>query len=96
MHSQVDELTDISGQAHLVSLVRYIDEDDVKEHILFCKILEKHTTVEAIFSVINQFFSEQRLIWKSCMSMCTDAAAYMTGKVKGLVRMIKKENPDME
>ncbi|XP_047481252.1 zinc finger MYM-type protein 6-like [Penaeus chinensis] len=30
---QVDESTDISGQAQLVSFVRYIDEDDIKEHI---------------------------------------------------------------
>ncbi|XP_047480177.1 SCAN domain-containing protein 3-like [Penaeus chinensis] len=93
---QVDESTDISGQAQLVSFVRYIDEDDIKEHILFCKKMEEHTTGEAIFNVINQFFTEQGLGWKSCMSMCTDAAASMTGKVKGLVARIKKENPDVE
>ncbi|XP_047493411.1 SCAN domain-containing protein 3-like [Penaeus chinensis] len=93
---QVDESTDISGQAQLVSFVRYIEVDDIKEHILFCKKLEEHTTGEAIFNVINQFFTEQGLSWKSCMSMCTDAAASMTGKVKGLVARIKKENPDVE
>lgn len=58
---QVDESTDISGQAQLVSFVKYIDEDDIKEHILFCKKLEEHTTGEAIFNVINQFFTEQGL-----------------------------------
>ncbi|XP_064083904.1 zinc finger MYM-type protein 6-like [Macrobrachium nipponense] len=92
---QVDESTDFSGQAHLVSFVRYIDEDDIKEHILFCKKIEEYTTGEAIFNVINQFFSEQELSWKSCLSMCTDAAASMTGKVKGLVARFKKVNPDV-
>ncbi|XP_064106981.1 zinc finger MYM-type protein 6-like [Macrobrachium nipponense] len=62
----------------------------------FAKKLEEYTTGEAIFNVINQFFSEQELSWKSCMSMCTDAAASMTGKVKGLVARVKKVNPDVE
>ena len=93
---QIDESTDVSGQAQLISFVRYIDVDEINEHILFCKKLEQHTTGEAIFNVMNQFFSEQGLTWKSCISVCTDAAASMTGRVKGLISWIKKENPFVE
>ena len=56
---QIDKSTGVSGQAQLVSFVRYIDVDEINEHILFCKKLEQHTIGEAIFNVINQFFSEQ-------------------------------------
>ncbi|KAM4565907.1 SCAN domain-containing protein 3-like [Odontesthes bonariensis] len=35
-------------------------------------------------------------IWKSCSSICTDAAASMTGRTRGLIAHIKKENPDVK
>lgn len=33
----------------LVAFVRYVDNDDISEHILFCKTLEGKTTGEDIF-----------------------------------------------
>lgn len=36
---QLDESTDVSGNAQLVAFVRYVDTDDIYEHILFCKSL---------------------------------------------------------
>ncbi|XP_038162410.1 SCAN domain-containing protein 3-like [Cyprinodon tularosa] len=90
---QMDESTDVSGNAQLVAFVRYIDTDDICEHILFCKEMEGRTTGEDIFNVVNMFFTENAISWKSCSSVCTDAAASMTGSAKGLVARIKKENP---
>lgn len=92
---QLDESTDISGNAQLVGFVRYIDTDDINEHILFCKTLEGRTTGEDIFDTVNTFFSENSISWKSCSSICTDAAASMTGSVRGLVARIKNVNPDV-
>uniref|UniRef100_H2L9V8 DUF4371 domain-containing protein n=1 Tax=Oryzias latipes TaxID=8090 RepID=H2L9V8_ORYLA len=84
---QLDESTYLSGHAQLVAFVRYIDTDDICEHILFCKEMEGRTTGEDIFNVVNMFIS-----WKSCSRVCTDAAASMTG----LIARIKKENPDIK
>ena len=81
---QLDESTDVSGNAQLVAFVRYIDTDDIYEHILFCKALEGKTTGEDIFDVVNTFFCENGMSWKSCSSICTDAAASMTGSTRGL------------
>jgi len=88
---QLDESTDVSGNAQLVAFVRYIDTDDICEHIL--KSFEGKTTGEDIFNIVNAFFCENGLNWKSCTSVCTDAAAYMTGRVKGLMARIRNENP---
>lgn len=92
---QLDESTDVSGNAQLVAFVRYVDTDDIYEHILFCKSLKGKTTGEDIFDVVNAAFCENGLRWKSCSSICTDAAASMTGSAKGLIARIKKENPDV-
>uniref|UniRef100_A0A3B4ZJB4 HAT C-terminal dimerisation domain-containing protein n=1 Tax=Stegastes partitus TaxID=144197 RepID=A0A3B4ZJB4_9TELE len=45
----------------LVGFVRYIDTDDVYEHILFCKTLEGRTTGEDIFDTVNTFFTENSI-----------------------------------
>lgn len=75
--------------------MRYVDTDDIYEHILFCKSLKGKTTGEDIFDVVNAALCENGLRWKSCSSICTDAAASMTGSAKGLIARIKKENPDV-
>lgn len=76
--------------------MRYIDTDDIYEHIQFCKALEGKTTGEDIFNVVNTFFCETGLSWKSCSSICTDVAASMTGGARELIARIKKQNPDVK
>ncbi len=68
---QLDESVDVSGQAQLVAFARYVDTSDIREHILFCKTLERRTTGEDIFNIVNSFFSEHKISWKSCTSVCT-------------------------
>uniref|UniRef100_A0A8C1M8T8 C2H2-type domain-containing protein n=1 Tax=Cyprinus carpio TaxID=7962 RepID=A0A8C1M8T8_CYPCA len=93
---QLDESTDVSGEAQLIAFVRYRDISEINEHILFCKKLTGSTTVKDVFHVIDTFFSEHNLDWKSCIHVCTDGAASMTGRVKGLIAQIKKVNPDVQ
>ena len=45
---QLDESTDVSGSTQLVGFVRYRDADDIAEHILFCKSMQKKSQ-EKIF-----------------------------------------------
>ncbi|MGH0176926.1 UNVERIFIED_CONTAM: hypothetical protein FKN15_073970 [Acipenser sinensis] len=93
---QLDESTDVNGEAQLIAFVRYRDISEINEHILFCKKLTGSTTGEDVFHIIDSFFSEHNLDWKSCTHVCTDGAASMTGRVKGLLAHIKKVNPDVE
>ncbi|KAJ4918461.1 hypothetical protein JOQ06_004165 [Pogonophryne albipinna] len=62
----------------------------MNEHILFCKKLTGRTTGQDVFNVIDNFFSQHKLDWKSCSHVCTDGAAAMTGRVNGLMAHIKK------
>ena len=90
---QLDESTDVSGSAQLVGFVRYRDADDIAEHILFCKSMQGRTTGKDIFNVVDAFFAEKSLNWTRCSSICTDAAASMTGTIKGLLHLLKKKIP---
>lgn len=69
---------------------------DINEYILFCKRLQGKTTREEMFQVIDSFFKEHDLQWKTCSHICTDGAAAMTGSVKGLFGQVKKVNPDIK
>nr|XP_033497741.1 SCAN domain-containing protein 3-like [Epinephelus lanceolatus] len=93
---QLDEMTDVSGDAQLLAFVRYKDVSDINEHILFCKKLPGKTTGEEMFQIIDSFFKEHDLQWKTCSHICTDGAAAMTGSVKGLFGHVKKVNPDIK
>lgn len=93
---QVDESTDISGHAHLISNVRYVDGCELKEDFLFCLPLPNHTTGEEIFKVTDEYFNEHNLEWHNCISVCTDGAAAMTGKVKGFIAKIANKNPNIQ
>ncbi|XP_067119418.1 zinc finger BED domain-containing protein 5-like [Centruroides vittatus] len=63
---QVDEATDISGHAHLISNVRYTDEYEIKEDFLFCLPLPGYTTAEEIFKVTDQYFSKESVGKEDC------------------------------
>ena len=93
---QLDESTDVSGSAQLVGFVRYCNADGIAEHILFCKSMQGRTTEKDIFNVVNAFFVEKSLNWTCCSSICTDAAASMTGTIKGLVTLAKEKNPNVK
>ena len=53
---QVDEATDVAKDAHLIAYVRYVEETDVIEDILFCKPLPEKATANEIFNIIDVFF----------------------------------------
>lgn len=51
-------------------------QQTVQEDMLFAKPLETHTTGEAIFKLINDYFEKHEINW-SCLGVCTDDAKSM-------------------
>ena len=92
---QLDESTDISGHAQLLANARFVDGDIIRENFFFCKILPKTTTGEEIFRVTSEYLEQGGLKWENCMSVCTDGAAAMVGRIKGFVSRVKERNPDV-
>ena len=91
---QVDESTDISGHAQLLANVRFIEGDAIREKFLFCKRLPVNTKGEEIFRVTSDYF-KKRLEWKNCTSICTDGAAAMVERYKGIVSRIREKQQDI-
>ncbi|XP_045105664.1 uncharacterized protein LOC123501141 [Portunus trituberculatus] len=63
---QVEESTDISGQAQLVSFVRYIDEDDIKEH----RILVPKTMSSQLHEILNDAVKAINFIKSRPLNTC--------------------------
>ncbi|GFT90396.1 zinc finger BED domain-containing protein 5 [Nephila pilipes] len=79
---QIDETTDIKNKAQLIAIVRFVDEDFIKEHYLFFKEAPERTTGEEIFRVTDDFFKICNIQWSNCIAVCTDGAAAITGRKK--------------
>uniref|UniRef100_A0A8C4TID3 DUF4371 domain-containing protein n=1 Tax=Erpetoichthys calabaricus TaxID=27687 RepID=A0A8C4TID3_ERPCA len=89
---QLDESTDISGEAQLVVFVRVPDSENIIEHILLCRPLPERTTGEEIFKHIDDFFREHDILWLWCISICSDGAAAMTGRTTGFIARARQQN----
>ncbi|GFS69985.1 SCAN domain-containing protein 3 [Trichonephila clavipes] len=92
---QVDETTDITGNAQLIAFVRFIHENDIINQFLCCRELPDFTTGKHIFQVISSYLEEIKVSWKSCIGICTDGAPAMTGNLKGFVAHVKELNEDI-
>ncbi|GFQ70896.1 SCAN domain-containing protein 3 [Trichonephila clavata] len=93
---QIDETTDIKNKAHVIAIVRFVDEDFIKEHYLFCKEVPERTTGEEIFRVTDDFFKICNIQWFNCIAVCTDGPVAMTGSKKGFVSCVKQNNPTVQ
>ena len=90
---QLDESTDISTNANLLTFIRYEFENTIHEDLLFCSILPTHANAESIFAVLNTFMTENGLNWEQCVGLTTDGARALSGKYKGLIARVKTVAP---
>ncbi|XP_030289596.1 zinc finger BED domain-containing protein 5-like [Sparus aurata] len=93
---QIDECTDVSGDAQLLAFVRYSYEGKMHEDMLFCSSMEGTCTGRDIFNKLSSNIQKEGLRWESCVSVCTDGAGAMQGARKGLRACVLEVAPHVK
>jgi hypothetical protein len=57
----VDKATDVVRDAHLITYIRYVLENDVKENCLFCRCADGRAVSLEVFNIINTFLEESEI-----------------------------------
>ena len=86
---QCDQSADIENKTVLLVFVGYLYEEDIYENMLCVLLLPKNTTVSELFKSLNDYFPG-KLNWSFCVSVGTDGATAMIGRLSGLTVQIKK------
>ena len=89
---QLDEATTSTSDkdACLICYVRFIDNDDnIVEDLLFCKLILTNCKTHELFTILNNFFQENKLGWKYCVGLCTDGARAMSGRFGSLRALVQ-------
>ncbi|XP_013775849.1 protein ZBED8-like [Limulus polyphemus] len=79
----------------LIALVRYVKNEEVLEHILFCEPLKTTTKDQNVFALIKEFFLKDGLDMNIVGSICTDGAPAMLGNQSRFAALIKREIPEV-
>ncbi|KAE8298778.1 Zinc finger BED domain-containing protein 5 Transposon-derived Buster1 transposase-like protein [Larimichthys crocea] len=93
---QMDEATDSNKGCLLITYVRFIDADDLREDLLFCKQVTSRATADELFKIIDTYLREADLKWEDCVGICTDGAQAMAGRRGGLQALIKRVSPNVQ
>lgn len=91
---QLDESTDVAGDAQFLCFVRFIFGAKCYEELMFCKSVEGRCTAAELFRILNTWLIQHDIKWEKCVGICTDGARVMTGKHKGLVQLVKEAAPE--
>ena len=89
---QLDESTDIAGLPQLSVFIRYIDNGEIVEELLFCKTLQLQIKGEDIFKIVDGSYVDKSISWDKCVGICTDGALACNGINLGVVNKSKKKH----
>ena len=92
---QLDESTNVSSAAQLMTFVRYVIEKNVKEELLFCSELKTTTKAKDVMAKIEHFFDKENITWASLCGVCTDGAPAMLGAKSGFQTLVKNKAPNL-
>ena len=95
---QLDESTDILYCSQLVSYVRYVNGDKIKEEFLFCEPLLDTAKASNVFKMLNEIFVKQNFYWKKklgWMYRCMDGAPAMLKNKSRFAALVKNEAPNV-
>ncbi|CAK1591742.1 unnamed protein product [Parnassius mnemosyne] len=82
---QLDESTDIAQCCQLLVFVRYMQNETIKDELLFSTELTTTTKAIDIMTAVSDFFAKHELSWQKLMGVCTDGAPTMLGSRSGFI-----------
>ena len=83
------------GKPTVLVSVRCIFQEDVHEDMLCALLLPTNTTAAELFKSLNDYITG-KLNWSLCVSICTDGAAAMTGRLSGSTTQVKEVTSECE
>ncbi|CAH2226763.1 jg14191, partial [Pararge aegeria aegeria] len=92
---QLDESTDVAQCCQLIVFVRYIQNETIKDELLFSKELTTTSKASDIMTAISEFFDRHELSWTKLIGVCTDGAPAMLGSRSGFVQLVREKNPNV-
>ena len=92
---QLDEATFCGSDAYLLAYVRYAENSNLQEEMLFCKPFETTTTATDIYNIVTNYFADNHIPMTSLVSCAADGAPAMMGKQNGCLKLLKDNQPSM-
>ncbi|CAK1589768.1 unnamed protein product [Parnassius mnemosyne] len=93
---QLDKATDSNDDAQLICYLRYIQETNLCEDLLFCRKICERGKATDLFEILNSYMIENNIKWENCVDVCTDGARDMFGQYGGLQALIKTKAPNVK
>ena len=92
---QLDESTLPGNKALFLAYVRFKNEEQICEELLFAKNLQSNTKGQSIFFGLEEFFHEKEMPLSNILSVATDDAPAMVGRHMGFLTYLKKAVPNI-
>lgn len=91
----MDESTDVAQCCQLLVFVRYIQNETIKDELLFSTELTTTSKAIDIMTAVSEFFDKHELSWKKLIGVYTDGAPAMLGSRSGFIQLVKEKNPNV-
>lgn len=92
---QLDEATLPDNESLLLSYVRYIEEENVHQELLFAAKMDTDTKGQSIFQKVEDFFRAKNIPLTSILTCATDGAPSMVGRYRGFTSLLKAAAPNV-
>ena len=92
---QLDEATLPDNESLLLSYVRYIEEENVHQELLFSAKMDIDTKGQSIFQKVEDFFRAKNIPLTSILTCATDGAPSMVGRYRGFTSLLKSAAPNV-
>ncbi|CAG9838028.1 unnamed protein product [Diabrotica balteata] len=89
---QLDEATNSNDDVQLICYIRYIQETNVGEDLLFCRKICVSCEDTDLFEILNSYMTKNNINWDNRIGVCTDGARGMSRYYGGLQALIKSRH----